>query len=70
MHLQDGYARAIPMYVGVLHVLIHRLVREFGTYFSCFLMAGRCVASVVTRSASQTWWLWRLECHWQVLGEV
>ncbi len=56
------------MYVGVLHVLIHRLVREFGTYFSCFLMAGRCVASVVTRSASQTWWLWRLECHWQVLG--
>ena len=37
MHLFDGWAGTIPTYVGIIHVLLHRLVWGVGNQFSCLL---------------------------------
>ena len=37
MYLQDGEAGTIPLYVGIIHVVLHRLVWGVGNQISCLL---------------------------------
>ena len=36
-YLQHGYAGTMPLYVGIIHVLLHRLGCGVGNQFSCLL---------------------------------
>ena len=54
MHLKHGLAGTIPLYVGIIHVLLHRFVCGVGNHKQLSFGAIQWVTDMPTCNASKT----------------